>query len=342
VEEEIGNLSDLEASSEEETVGRGGEGRGAAGGAEQEEAEQHVGGPPMANACAGAGAGSEEATRGQQQRQELPIDRRPDRKRERTDAEAERVVEREAEGLGEHGMDTAAVEVVSETAAAAEAATDRIAGLRVDRKRHRALLAAEAGGWRQIGVQAAARKRKPEGELDTDGQTGKVGRLADEEDESAAANVEVRGVKRTAEGTAAAPARAGPTSSSSEATIAEAQPGSVRRRLTGKQSVTRASGSAEATGTEAAEGRKMPSIRQFDGVGSQDNASSAANPLAQHQLRLTGPMVWCARCGHHALQRVRGLGEACAGRPEGVYAVRLRRLLEGRHPITDKPMETSI
>ncbi len=54
-----------------------------------------------------------------------------------------------------------------------------------------------------------------------------------------------------------------------------------------------------------------------------------------HTLVITGPMIWCARCGRHAVRRLgRALKSQCRGRAEGVYASRLARLRQVLHPIT--------
>ncbi len=55
-----------------------------------------------------------------------------------------------------------------------------------------------------------------------------------------------------------------------------------------------------------------------------------------HALRITGPLIWCSRCGRYAMRRVRrSLREACAGEATGAYATRLARLWAGKHPLTD-------
>ncbi len=361
-EEEIGNLSDLEASSEEEAVEREGEGGGApADGEEQEEVEQSGDGPPTAEAEVISTAGGGRAAIEQQRQQGRPSGSCPDRKRGRANEEEKLVAERKAGEGGERDMDAATTGALAEAATAAAAAVDERAGPKMDRKRHRALLAAEVGGWRQVGLTTAARKRRPEDEENVDGQAGKFGRLADGGAGTDATLASARGIKRTAEDVVAtSPSRMGTSrrlvgkqpargpeaaGSSTDAAVALAQPGTVRRRLMGKQSVASVSGSVEADGTGTVEDGEVLSSRSSPAqrdIGSADVASSSANPLTQHQLRLTGPMAWCARCGHHAMQRVRGLGGACAGRPEGVYAIRLRRLLEGRHPISGKPLDALI
>jgi hypothetical protein len=62
-----------------------------------------------------------------------------------------------------------------------------------------------------------------------------------------------------------------------------------------------------------------------------------ANMLG-HRLQRTGHMVWCARCGGHAGDRVgKLLKQKCHPvRPDegGARPTRLKRLLEGKHPVT--------
>ncbi len=55
-----------------------------------------------------------------------------------------------------------------------------------------------------------------------------------------------------------------------------------------------------------------------------------------HSLRITGPMIWCAKCARYALRRVgKSLKGECVGQALGAYATRLARLKEGRHPLTN-------
>ena len=54
-----------------------------------------------------------------------------------------------------------------------------------------------------------------------------------------------------------------------------------------------------------------------------------------HLLRVTGPMVWCARCACHALKRHgTGLKGACVVRKQDATHKRLQRLHAGRHPVS--------
>ena len=62
---------------------------------------------------------------------------------------------------------------------------------------------------------------------------------------------------------------------------------------------------------------------------------SSANAHQSHELRKTGHIVWGARCGSHAAVRLgTGLLQRCCGEAAGAYPARIRRLKEGRHPVT--------
>ncbi len=55
-----------------------------------------------------------------------------------------------------------------------------------------------------------------------------------------------------------------------------------------------------------------------------------------HTLHITGPVIWCSKCGRYALRRVRrSLRSSCVGQALGAYGTRLARLREGRHPLTN-------
>ncbi len=73
-------------------------------------------------------------------------------------------------------------------------------------------------------------------------------------------------------------------------------------------------------------------------------ASLVADPVdgadaGGHQLRVSGPLIWCSRCGRYAMHRLRStLRGACCGEATGAYSTRLVRLWAGRHPLTDRPL----
>jgi ribosomal protein L32 len=58
-----------------------------------------------------------------------------------------------------------------------------------------------------------------------------------------------------------------------------------------------------------------------------------------HRLSFKGGIVWCRSCGHYTEKRTYGLADDCAGEATGVYISRRRRLQDGRHPLTSKPLE---
>ncbi len=56
-----------------------------------------------------------------------------------------------------------------------------------------------------------------------------------------------------------------------------------------------------------------------------------------HVLFVTGPAIWCGRCGRYAFKRLgKALKADCPGVASGVYGSRLSRLREGLHPISGK------
>ena len=76
-----------------------------------------------------------------------------------------------------------------------------------------------------------------------------------------------------------------------------------------------------------------PSAGRVGGKGGGSQAPSVAH--ASHKLRRTKQVVWCAVCGRHAAIRLgTGLLQRCRGHADGAYPARLRRLKEGRHPIS--------
>ncbi len=73
-------------------------------------------------------------------------------------------------------------------------------------------------------------------------------------------------------------------------------------------------------------------------------ASLVADPVdgadaGGHLLRVSGPLIWCSRCGRYAMRRVRGtLRGACGGEATGAYATRVARMWAGKHPLTGEPL----
>jgi hypothetical protein len=64
-----------------------------------------------------------------------------------------------------------------------------------------------------------------------------------------------------------------------------------------------------------------------------------AVPMARsstgHSLVITGQLIWCARCGCYAAQRLRStLRRECPGAPRRGHEQRLARLREHRHPVS--------
>jgi hypothetical protein len=58
-----------------------------------------------------------------------------------------------------------------------------------------------------------------------------------------------------------------------------------------------------------------------------------------HRLAITGSLIWCLKCGRHAAKRLgKALTARCTERADGVYASRLERLRQSKHPITNLPL----
>ncbi len=58
-----------------------------------------------------------------------------------------------------------------------------------------------------------------------------------------------------------------------------------------------------------------------------------------HSLFITGPVIWCGRCGRYAMRRLRRtLRNACVGEARAAYATRLARLRAGLHPLSGEQL----
>ncbi len=57
-----------------------------------------------------------------------------------------------------------------------------------------------------------------------------------------------------------------------------------------------------------------------------------------HLRALTADILWCRRWGRYAQALNRGLAKVCTGRATGPNWYRRRRLLDGRHPISGRPL----
>ncbi len=78
--------------------------------------------------------------------------------------------------------------------------------------------------------------------------------------------------------------------------------------------------------------------RRYTGVVSDPVDTEGAQG---HSLFITGPIIWCDRCGRYATRRVRqSLKNKCVGLATGAYPTRLARLRAGRHPMTGEPIIT--
>ncbi len=107
-----------------------------------------------------------------------------------------------------------------------------------------------------------------------------------------------------------------------------------RARLAPEQGVGDRDGEARAEGDGRAGGGQPARVhgRRYTGIVADpvDAARSGG-----HQLKITGPIIYCGRCGRYASRRIgKALKAQCIGLASGAYSTRLERLNAGRHPIT--------
>ena len=118
----------------------------------------------------------------------------------------------------------------------------------------------------------------------------------------------------------------------------------------GENASTPEAGRGGWTGDEASSLRPGPTIVGEEAKVGETPPAQTAGPAEGprviaglgHRLIKTGAVLWCRRCGGHAEVRVgTALGKSCQPIQEGEKsgrASRLRVLLQGRHPITKKPL----
>ncbi len=81
---------------------------------------------------------------------------------------------------------------------------------------------------------------------------------------------------------------------------------------------------------------ERPYGRRYLGI--QSDPVDAADSRG-HALMVTGPVIWCNRCGRYAARRLgKALKATCPGTAEAAYATRLSRLRDGLHPLTGQPL----
>ncbi len=96
---------------------------------------------------------------------------------------------------------------------------------------------------------------------------------------------------------------------------------------------------------EEADGSAVAGAAGLEGVSCAAGSIGDAQPRAPalgaaprwgpgHDLRAVANIVYCRRCGHYASSRLVALARPCQGVARGVFPSRLRRLREGRHPLT--------
>ena len=74
--------------------------------------------------------------------------------------------------------------------------------------------------------------------------------------------------------------------------------------------------------------------------------AAAAHPCATlnacgHKRVMSGPIMWCTICGHHAQKKLRNLAAPCPGKPGGA-GTKFRLLRKNRHPYTKVPLPPPI
>ena len=83
---------------------------------------------------------------------------------------------------------------------------------------------------------------------------------------------------------------------------------------------------------------------QGNGGGGSEEGGGVSRDMRKgpggHLLRTTGPLIWCARCACHALQRHgTGLKGECVARKNDATNKRLQRLHAGKHPVSGRPLK---
>ncbi len=112
------------------------------------------------------------------------------------------------------------------------------------------------------------------------------------------------------------------------------------RRLAGREMDVEPAEPGEREGRALCGGETTVQRRQFGRryLGVSGDPVDAADSRG-HALLVTGPMIWCGRCGRYALKRLgKALKTECPGVADGVYVSRLTRLRNGLHPITGKDL----
>ncbi len=90
---------------------------------------------------------------------------------------------------------------------------------------------------------------------------------------------------------------------------------------------------AESQGDQANNDQRRRHGRRYAGLLADPVDAADASG---HMLRISGPLIWCSRCGRYAMNRLRrSLRSVCIGEATGAYATRLTRLWSGRHPLTN-------
>ncbi len=110
--------------------------------------------------------------------------------------------------------------------------------------------------------------------------------------------------------------------------------------VAGVEAVGRATAGRATGGNPGGHGRPphRPSAYGRRYTGNVGDPVDAADPRG-HALRITGPVIYCDKCGRYATKRIgRALKNECGGQAKGIYVARLTRLRSGLHPITKAPL----
>jgi hypothetical protein len=114
-----------------------------------------------------------------------------------------------------------------------------------------------------------------------------------------------------------------------------------RRRLREKTAASEGGGERErgAPAEEEHEARGQKRPREDNGRSKARCSNAQRRWEGEHSLLLTGPLIWCVRCGYYAIRRYgTGLQRSCLGKPTPGNEVRLERLRRHLHPVTGHPL----
>ena len=111
-------------------------------------------------------------------------------------------------------------------------------------------------------------------------------------------------------------------------------------RLQAGPAATSRSGAISSTSTVATPSSLMVAPRETSQTGSSCSmATLPPSTTGDHTMRITGPIMWCDRCGHYSQVRSYRLSATCPGPPvHHAGRARLTRLRGNLHPVTSAPL----